>query len=335
MFVGNIIQYNEFVTWLAAESTPENVCVISGSSGCGKTYGINSAATQTSKLVTLFDSTTIVNGRDFKDKLTKSTQSHVLAQFTQTSFRDRLIVIDELDALMVIDRTFMSYLKGISHSVKVVVAGTHEAANKITIPHRRISLNAASEADILLFLKAHYGYKGQKAKTLLKAAESCNGNIGLALKCTPKFGVSDAFPDIASVYRNTEAAHQVFSGDSWLNPLRFHENLIHELKQRTQPRSKPRKQDVYSLIMRDFCNWDVLMSKDVSLLASTYISLAVKRLDALKLKKNPAPVATDFTKMINMLSVRKKAVVALYVGSANAFPWHEITSYEKNFLQRK
>ena len=125
--------------------------------------------------------------------------------------------------------------------------------------------------------------------------------------------------------------------DMWLNPLRFHENLIYELKQRIQPRTKPKKEDIYTCILEDLCHWDILMCNNVCEPALQLIAASVTRLDKLALKKTAAPSQTEFTKLINMLSVRKKAINSLYESTDDRkkFPWHKVGSYEKSFLCRK
>ena len=349
MFIGNVLKYNELVAWIGKHSEPEpeleseseSICVVSGPTGCGKTFGIKAAIAASGKMLDVFDSTTCTNGKDFLEKFTKVTQSNVLAQFTQTSTNNRIVFIDELDALLAIDRTFLSNLKGLLRTVRVIIACSTEIAKRINIPHKHISLNAASETDIMLFLKSLNSGGGSRgrarasanAKVLVEAAETCNGNIGLALKYIPKMGNRDAFPEVGTVYRNTDNAYTIFAIDTWLNPLRFHENLLHEMKQRLQPRIKIQ---IYESLMYDLCIWDVLMTKDATgggEFALNYISLNVKKLDKLQLKKLAAPSQTEFTRLINMLSVRKKALNALY--ATHEFPWNEVGAYEKSFLHRK
>jgi SpoVK/Ycf46/Vps4 family AAA+-type ATPase len=349
MFIGNQLKYNELLTWLQNGSeagAAERVCVVTGPVGCGKTYGIKAATAETGKLVSIFDSTTCSNGKDFLDKFTKATQSNVVAQFTHTGMSDRIMFIDELDALLTIDRTFLSNLKNIPHGIRVLIACSLDTVKRIPIAHKLISLNAASEADILIFLKESTSAEGKcvkakskakaksvSAKLLVEAAEMCNGNIGAALKYIPKLGLTDPFPEVGSIYRSPEGAAAVFSLDVWLNPLRFHENLLYELKQRLQPRQKAK---VYASLMEDLCTWDFLMTRNIEAAeyAVAFIAAAVKKLDRLPLKKSAPPPQAEFTRLINLLSVRKKALNALYT-SGMEFPWHDIGSYEKSFLHRK
>jgi SpoVK/Ycf46/Vps4 family AAA+-type ATPase len=360
MFIGNPIQYSDLLTWLTSTTDPECVCIVCGPTGCGKTHGIMAAAEATGKMISVFDSSTCLNGKDFKDKILKTTQSNVLAQFTARSYADRMVFIDELDALLSIDRTFLSNLKGMPQAIKVVIAATPEASRRVAIPHKLITLNAASQGDILALLREREKKMGRRlnAKRLLEAVELCSGNLAAAIRHTDavvkkaakskqtenetKDAQRDAFSDLAAVYRNTSLAYQVFSADSWLNPLRFHENLVHEMKQRTKPRQgkHPQKEEVYRDLMGDFCFWDTCMSsgsgsEDV---AMHYLAAATKRLDSLTLKKTAAPPAAEFTRLINMLSVRKKGILGLYANAganSGSFPWHQVGAYEKSFLQRK
>jgi hypothetical protein len=316
------------------------------------------AAEATGKMTSVFDSSTCLNGKDFKEKILKTTQSNVLAQFAARSYADRMVFIDELDALLSIDRTFLSNLKGMPQAIKVVIAATPEAARRLAIPHKLITLNAASQGDILAFLREREKKLGRRlnAKRLLEAVELCSGNLACAirhsdvsynkkgtqkkLQPTMEDSQRDAFSDFAGIYRNTSLAYQVFSVDSWLNPLRFHENLVHEMKQRTKPRQgkHPQKEDVYRDLMGDFCFWNTCMSSGSEDIAMHYLAAATKRLDPLTLKKTAAPPAAEFTRLINMLSVRKKGMIGMYANAGAAsgsFPWHQVGAYEKSFLLRK
>jgi hypothetical protein len=289
------------------------------------------------KMVTIFDSTNCSNGKDFKDKLFKTTQANVLAQFYSTRAEDRVIFVDELDALLSIDRSFLTTFKDITlpKNIKVVLACTPDIAKKFMIPHKLITLNAAGEADILLALKSLKS--GDRVKNLLAAAEASEGNIARALNhltIATKRVKTCTDMTLGAVYRNPSIAFQVFTVDQWLNPLRFHENLLHELQQRVKPRMSNIKENTYTSIMHDMCLWDVMMSHggQTDYIATHYIAQATRRLEILNVKRTAEAPASEFTKLINMLSVRKKGINGLY---CSIFPWYQVGVYEKTFLLRK
>ena len=55
MFVGNTYEYEKLVSWINKPQESgeklhyKNVCIVTGSSGIGKTYGINIALTSSNK----------------------------------------------------------------------------------------------------------------------------------------------------------------------------------------------------------------------------------------------------------------------------------------------
>lgn len=343
MFIGNTDRYAELLEWL--KGGVESVCIVAGPTGCGKTYGIHTAALETNKLVTVLDTATCLNGKDFKDKYTKTTQSNVIAQFTKVKEGDRLIFVDELEALLMIDRMFLSNLKNLPSSIKVIIAATPEAAKRVLIPHRLIRLDVASVNDIIEFLKSKIVVNRKKNCKLLKEIGiACNGNLTSALRAVTSLSAhsdqhansnnetdKDNFPDIGEVYRDTSKALTVLSADPWLNTLRFHENLVSEMKQRkvSSPNTRLSKEFVYTSIMCDLCNWDVMMKSDHTDYAMQFIAQSAKQLDNLALKKAASAPQTQFTRLINQLSVRKKGIVSLY-GENGGFPWHHVGSFEKS-----
>jgi SpoVK/Ycf46/Vps4 family AAA+-type ATPase len=329
MFIGNELKYYELVQWLTT-GTSEHVCIVSGITGCGKTYGIKRAIENTGKMLIVFDSSNCLNGKEFIDKYTKTTRSNIVAQFAGIQGKDTVVFIDELDAFIALDRTFLTSLKtvlSLTHGIKTVLACTPELVKRIDIPCKQVKLNIPREADVVIFLKSFHRCS---SKELVSITEMCCGNLSVALQALARpGGAVDKFPEIASIYRQTGAAEQVFMLDLWLNPLRFHENLVHEFKQRIKRKDTPK---VYEGIMGDLCLWDVMMSRGLCEIAPCFMALSVRKLDKLVVKKTAAPPNADFTRLINMLSIRKKNLNALYT---SIFPWGEVGSYEKSFLNCK
>lgn len=338
MFVGNLRQYGELLAWL--RDSKAHMCMICGPTGCGKTYGILQAAKECNKVVSVYDTSICLNGKDFKEQIMKTTKSNIMAQLLSTSSSERLIFLDELDAMLAIDRTFLTHLQTLATNIKIVIASAIDVSTKLPDGCKILHLNAPSEQDIVLLLKdVHKSNPVGRRLTMLEAAESCNGNISVALRymitaSNKNTNYSDTFDTIAMVYRAPHLAYKVFTMDPWLNPMRYHENFLHEMKQRIKPRNSLLKEDVYTEFLLDICYWDMLMGDTSSHhdFAILYIAKATQKLDKLALKKTAMPPKMEFTRLINLMSVRKKNVVNMH---ACKFPWHQVGVCEKTFLKGK
>jgi len=140
---------------------------------------------------------------------------------------------------------------------------------------------------------------------------------------------TDIFPEVAKIYFIEERAiiRKVIEQDPWLHPLRFHENIIHEFKQRKG--TKEEKNALYIDVLQQLCRWDQIMT----LSKGSDITNAVEQacntvilMTKLKRKKIAEPPVDEFTRMFNYLSLRKKNMISLYEGT---FPWESIGSARK------
>ena len=140
---------------------------------------------------------------------------------------------------------------------------------------------------------------------------------------------TDIFPEVAKIYfiEDRSLIRKVIEQDPWLHPLRFHENIIHEFKQRKG--TKEQKDKLYVEILEHLCRWDQIMTLSKGGDISHAIEQAcntVLLLTRLKRKKNADPPMDEFTRMFNYLSLRKKNMLSLY---ESTFPWETIGSTRK------
>lgn len=351
MFVGNCHAFEQLLSWLHGGN---GVCILSGATGVGKTYGVYEAAKAAGREITLFDTSTCLNGKDFKDKFTKATQSDIMAQITDTADSKRLIFIDELDALLTIDRTFLLNLKCLPNNIQVVLAGTLEAIRRVGI-NAAVSIDLHSpSADALCGMLKEYNKRNNlriSVKDLKQIAATSDGNIAIALRQMSKgkqtkaggggWGGGDGggrsegdhFGDVGEMYRNARrVAYDVLNIDPWLNVPKYHENVIHELEQRVVGGGRW-VGCVYVGIMADLCDWVVMMGWSHEV-AVHFIAASCCAHMSLPLKPDALPSTTRFTKMINVMSAHKKGMNSLYA-NGSAFPWHHVGSMEKSFLSKR
>jgi hypothetical protein len=153
------------------------------------------------------------------------------------------------------------------------------------------------------------------------------------------FNLSDKFPGLVDLFNipyNFQVGRYIFDQDPWLHPLRFHENVIHELNQRKGLQND--KEVAYIDMLRLLCIWDQLMSySKINDGSGMFIAIELISNIPLYLKDFPKKKTTissmdEFTRMFNYLSLKKKHAVALYIPE---FPWISIGSYYKHIYDAK
>lgn len=337
MFIGNTLAYNKLVKWIQEplrDAILNTNCfmVIQGQSGCGKTYGITRAIEQCGKRICKLED------KDVKVSLTKMTSCDIVSQFMAETTQDKIVFIDDLEMHTSIDRCFMSSLMslcGAIPSIKIVIAAVAFDAKwnvQITI------LSSINESDIIIFLRNQY--PELKPARILDIVQSCRGNLGAAVHSAITEGSKkDDVPLVKDMYSHTNPAmiHTLMEIDAWLMPLRYHENVIHELKQRKG--TQPVKTAIMMRLLRSLCEWDVMMtaakriqSADSQTTAMWYISSAIASCNCLERKKRADGVEDNFTKLFNTLSLRKKQKVTSY---QSIFPWDNVSGFYREVIAKK
>jgi hypothetical protein len=353
VFVGNHIAYEELLGWLKkdlqqnAKLSYDSVCLVSGASGIGKTTGVIKAVESLNQKLIKIDCTSCINSKDFKDILLKVATSDLIAQLEHTSI-ERVILIDELEAFVSLDRTFVNSFVNILDSksfrnIKIIITCSLPDL-KFFAKCKIISLYYPKEADIIVFLRNEFPMLSYS--TILEIAESCNGNISSAIM-TARFeiiGVNndhvstiaspDFIPDVAALFTDIskEKTTCILIQDPWLHPLRFHENILCELKQRKGLQIL--KYNIYFKILTGMCEWDQMMSffkgKDL-LIPTEYVTSLIQTVKVLQNKKNHIPNVNNFTRLFNYLSLKKKNKIALY---SHEFPWNTLSNVHRNIIEQ-
>ena len=358
-WVGNHLAYQKFLAWLArsfdstSKLSMESVCIIIGPPGVGKTYGMRHACAKLQKVLHTLDSQNIHNFKDCKDHICKMCSSNITSQFMQVTRADQIVCLEELETLMSMDRTFCHSLqkllesKALPHVPIVMTCQYHEKRKVLEALEGAtvIELCVPSEVDVLVFLRRRGTHV--KSDMLLAIAESCQGNIGNALNMLEaeelgssegdgaqriENGKIDTIPAFLEVYGTAcpEIANRVFHEDPWLHPLRFHENLPHEMRQRKGLHIK--KQRAYIEILKGMCVWDYMMSKNKGedqMIPIAYVAHQVLHLRWMERKKQCEKSQDNFTKMFSHLSLEKKNQIATHHDE-----WENIGSYHKSMFEQ-
>lgn len=341
----------------------ECVCIVSGCPGSGKTHGIKSAIVDANKHICYINKDECINSKDFKELLLKQTYSNIVDQFNLLNINNQcvtetVIFIDDVDTLLAIDRSFINNFNlliscNTIKTIKIIlscISSELKVVLKSILFGQLLLLKSPTNDDIKTIIK---NYTHTHTHTLNQycpyidtvindSVKSCNGNIYVAMnifklniqkytnndnkKCIES---TDIFPEVAKIYylEDRSLIRKVVQQDPWLHPLRFHENIIHEFKQRNG--SKDIKDKTYINILQNLCEWDQLMTNskggDISYAIEQSCS-TIQILTRLKRKKTAEPPVDEFTRIFNYLSLRKKNIVTLYEGK---FQWDTIGSMRK------
>jgi hypothetical protein len=292
--------------WLVRQTAPNaaaaaggmlgfhSVLFILGNSGTGKTHLVRTLCEAHDYDLQILHSQNCESARALADRLGKMTRTRLVQTFAGTT-RPVVILIDELDTLIQMDRMMLSTLTDILHGKTL----PHVALIAIGAPAQEKKLGAfksaccqiiycfpPSDADLFLFLRARNAALPEAAATsripadrLMAMAEEAGGSFHAACRlwdaamcggASASAGAgagADAdtanavAPEFHSIFRATPEAvatvARVFSEDPWLAPMRFHENLIKEISNRKGlVRDKMR---VYRELLQALCDWDQWM----------------------------------------------------------------------------
>ena len=367
VFIGNFFAGKELKRWLI-ESCSRNgkldassLAVIVGPVGCGKTYGVEKMCKMLNKTLHIFDGQLMENFKDVKDKLVKLTKSNVATQFRTNSKEDNVVLIDALETLLTMDRSFLHSLQKlidgnvINHIPMIITVQSSERKKIFELFPKALLIELATpnDTDLLLFLRQER--PNIHVDTLTEICDQCNGNLSVALRMLemedsstqidgqPMLEVNsarciDTIFTLSDVYLHAQpsAAKFVFYEDPWLHPLRFHENLLQEWGERKGLVAK--KQMIYLNMMNCICMWDVFMShfKGGDLQIPTeFIAQSVIYLTQVERKKTAKPPAHEFTKMFSHMSLEKKNQMSLYESKFDRFGSYYKSLIDQNTKTKK
>lgn len=351
MFIGNLFASREIRRWLIQSAEQKgklgygSVCIVIGPVGCGKTHGVLKTCEQLGRVVHMIDSQNSENFKDTKDKIVKLVSANITDQFRVTQKVHNVIIMDEIETLISLDRSYLHSLQKMLESgtfphIPIILTVQSSERKKILEMFGKgtvIEIHPPNDADMFLFLR-----RVRPELSVQSLDDICThsaGNLSVALKMLDTDTASekasmhlDKISTLADVYVHAKPsmARYVFLEDPWLHPLRFHENLGNEIAERSGTKAK--KQQVYLSLMRGICIWDSMMShfKGAELhIPIEYMSQLVGILGTLPRKKTAHAPMDEFTKMFSHMSLEKKNQIAMY---DNGF--HEMGSYYKSILDQ-
>jgi len=346
---GNHTSYREIMSWLInfdyKKNISNNSCIIiSGDSCIGKTYSINAICNHLNYEITIIDNNNCYSSAQLKDIISKKTSSS-LVQILTNNIRNKVIIIDNFDSIFIADKTINTCLlkllnEGKIKNIPIICITNNDIIKKMGEIKKSCKiyyLTKPNYEDIEVILNK------KNIKNIDKLYKSSNGNLEKIFNDIDKYNdniyydIIGDYTDMNILYYNNpkdfnrEKIEKLIIKDTWMIPLKFHENLIKDLENRNCVSKKIN--EFYKNFMDIICIYDYYMYKnniDISIsIFTSYIYL----LSFLKYKKNIINNMGNFTKILSYLSLQKKNIKLIY--NKSNFPYYQISNYHINLCNRK
>lgn len=326
MLVGNPHASSQFTAWLEDASPAHSVLVLWGPSGVGKTHLVCEACQRLGKVLYTVDSQTVSSFKEAHDLLFKWGRPNILSQTGCCDFQDTVLLVDELDALVAMDRIFATGLVDVLKSgrlsaTKMVVTATSEYRKLAELSCcRSIKVPAPASGDVLAFLRSRA--PSTHTRELLRIADDCMGSISHALNALLIDTNRDDKPAVEwrsatevggdaleAVYATGKLAdaRQYMLTDPIQNAMHFHENALRELDRRKA--SPADRHAAYVRMLDQICAWAFLLthnSHDMACEVAAQSILALARLPRRTGVADQDGGRSNFTRMLTMLSSEKR-----------------------------
>lgn len=339
---GNREQYEAIREWIkiqlasnAIKLSPDNLLFVSGNSGIGKTYSIKKICTDLNLHMTILTINNCCSSAELNDNIIKCTSSSMIQVLINDS-KDKIIIIDEFESMMAIDRTMNSTLLNLLSTNKlkkipIICISSIDILRKIGNIKKKckiIELDNPTDNEIITLL--HDKYPDQPLETLKDIVRNSSNNISQCIQKVenPLFGHSNNIDELLNInylYGNAfdrKYITRILLNDPWLTPLRFHENLIGELQNRKSTIKK--NVEFYIFFINNLLYFDLLMYNNNINVACDFFTSCVHKLSLIPLKKQSVSDISGFTKILSYLSLQKKYMKKSYSAS---FPLYQISNY--------
>jgi hypothetical protein len=346
---GNHGYYREILEWVRdfnydTRISINSCIIITGISCIGKTYSINSICSYLNYEIISIDNSTCYNSIQLRDVIHKTTSSSLL-QILTNNIRKKVIIIDNFDCIFMADKTInITLLKILKDSVMknipIICISNNDIIKKIGDIKKVCkiySLALPSKNDVVRIL-LNKGFDKSHIEVLYNIS---NGNLDKLFNDSVKKKSDTLYndniednSDINILYINKfdrNRVQRIISKDSWMIPLKFHENLIKELNNRTI--SHNNKNKFYNNFMEIMCLYDYYMFKNNIEISMNIFSSYVYFLSILKYKKGSVSNIGKFTKILSYLSLQKKNIKHTY--NSSNFPLYQLSIYHTNLCNRK
>lgn len=348
---GNIDKYEKIKSWIISQLNDNsntklslnNFIFITGNSGIGKTYSIKNICEQLNLYYIYISTHNCGSSEELKDILIKNITSSLIQILTNNN-KQKIIIIDEFESLMAIDKTINMTLlnlltKNNLKKIPIICISSIDIIKKIGVIKKKcqiIELGIPSDKEIfdILYLK----YNNIDKNIIKNIIKDSNGNISQCIKkiennSDKQYDIIDKNININVLYTHDkfdrDYIRRIILTDPWLIPLKFHENLITELNNR---KCNINKINIfYKKFLENMIIFDILMYNTYINIASDIFTSMVYDLTLLPSKKQSIAKIDNFTKILSYLSLQKKYIKKSY---SEKFPLYQIGNYHTNIIGR-
>lgn len=318
----------------------DSCILIHGKSGIGKSYKINQICNELNLNINHFTTSNVGNSNEFEDLLIKKTTVKTnVANIFNNIYNNKkdIIIVDDYDILISIDRTINSTLYNILNGKKhknicIICICNTEILKKIGNIKKKckiVEFPQLSRAEIKEILKKYKKINNLRLEEILSKIDGNiqNGKNMVDYECNSEV---DKIIDFEYIYKTNIDINNIIkllSTDTWLISLRFHENLIDDLKNRKSELKK--KNLFYKNFINDFCFFDLLINKNAMEYAINIMSYQIFILSNIEIKNKKKKNENNFTKLLSYLSLQKKNIKKGYSFNSH---YYQIGSYHINCI---
>lgn len=305
-----------------------------GPSGIGKTLFIETVCNKYGYEIIKLDSSCCEHSNEFLDRLNKNHHWTNIMQSFQENTKKRIMIIDELETLIKIDRnipsTLIKFWEKSNVSIPYIIIGQYDADKKIGELKKLCTvynLQRIQDADMFLYLKQRLPKNKIKLADLMKIVEQSNGSLYAAIQSIKSYHKShkqvvsfgmDKPLELKYIFQYTdiERIYLTIQNDPWIYPLKILENSY-----KIYP-----KMD-YKFFLKYYMFFEEWMYKEHMLndMPIGYLAQVIMYYNIQH--SNTKNIDFQFTKLLSYISTKKKLQRSIYQKIPHNIPVSEIGVY--------
>lgn len=354
---GNTTYYNYIYSWISEKYKKQDIVdkiscddclIIYGKSGIGKTYSINKICELLDLFVIYISTSNCSSSSELLDLIIKASSSS-LVQVLKNTNKNKIIIIDEFESIMSLDRNVNISLYNILANKKIkkipiICICSYDIKKKLGTIKKKcksIDLEEPTDTDIYKYLKKNY--ENTSEENLKSISELSSGKISQAIsKITninndlPAYNTIDKVNSLEYLYSsiNDNNSFNIYEINKILIvqysaiPLQYHENLIIELKNRKGTIKE--KTQFYLYFIKNFIYYDIFIKANTEV-ACMFFSNIIYHLYSFPKKNGKISKIDNFSKILSYLSLQKKFIKKNYTSK---YPLYQLGNYHINIIGR-